>query len=439
MKTGKTQRIKQTLALALALLVIAASLVGCASKTGKAMLELDGTKLSENVFQLYLSRLKGSLCSSYLYGAEARTDAFWDKYMDTTGQTYNEYYTQMVLESAKNTLAALYVFDQQKMKLPDSYLEEIDAELNSLMEQDANGSKTEFDQLLSAYGASYDVLREARIIEAKVEYLTDTMVGANGEKLGVELIDEYYQNNYARFKQIFLYTYTVYKTDANGDEAYYLPSGKIAYDTAATAKLDAGGQPVKDENGDTVYVKENGRIAYDITKGVRKENYDSEGKLVQTQFSGAALEEILQKANGIYNALEAEDTVGFEAQLKANNEDTGMDKYTDGYYLTASTDFMSAEVVKKLFELEVGQVAKVRSEYGVHIIMRYELQDKGYDQKTTEDFFISTSTGTYVFMETLKKQWMNDYLSQYTDKIRILDESIFEEVNIKNVGVNFYY
>lgn len=441
MKTGQKRRIRQAVALALAMLVIAASMIGCASKTGKAMLELDGTELSENIFWLYLSRLKGSLCSSYLYGAEAKTDAFWDKYMDTSGQTYNDYYTKKVLESAKNTLAALYVFDQKKLKLPDSYIEEIDEELASLMEQDANGSKTEFDRLLSSYGASYDVLREARIIEAKVNYLTDTMLGANGELLGEELIEEYYQNHYARFKQIFLYTYTVYKTDENGDEAYYLSNGNIAYDTTKTPKLDANGKAVLDENGDAVYLRDDGsgRIAYDITKGVRKENHDDEGKLVQTAFSGAALDEILQKANDIYSKLEAEDTVGFEAQLKENNQDSGMDTYTDGYYLTASTDFMSSEVVKKLFELEVGQVAKVRSEYGVHLIMRYELQEDGYQSEANEDFFISTTTGTYVFMETLKNQWMNDYLSPYVEQIRILDESIFDEVNIKKAGVNFYY
>ena len=287
---------KKILAVVMALLMLGACLTGCASKTGKAMLKLDGTELSENVFLLYLSRMKGSLCSSYLYGSEAKTAAFWDKYMDTTGKTYNEYYTQKVLESAKNTLAALYAFDEKKLKLPDSYMEDIDARLAELMEQDANGSKTEFDMILSEFGASYEVLREAYIIEAKVKYLTDTMLGTNGELIGKELIDGYYQENYARFKQIFLYTYTVYKTDANGDEIYYLSDGRIAYDTSATPKLDFAGSAVTDENGDAVYVTEDGRIAYDITKGVRNENRDQQGNLVKTSLSGASLDATLQRA-----------------------------------------------------------------------------------------------------------------------------------------------
>lgn len=431
--------IKRIMAATMALLMLCACLTGCASKTGKAMLELDGTKLSENIFSLYLSRMKGSLCSSYLYGSEAKENAFWDKYMDATGKTYNEYYTQKVLQSAKSTLAALYLFEEKKLELPESYLEDIDAQLAELMEQDANGSKTEFDLLLGEYGASYDVLREAYVIEAKVKYLTDTLLGANGEMLGEELVDAYYQENYVRFKQIFLYTYTVYQTDANGDEVYYLSDGRIAYDTSATPKTDFTGAAVTDESGDAVYVTEDGRIAYDITKGVRKENRDAQGNLVKTTFSGASLDAILQKAEDIYARLGAEDTVGFEEQLRLYNEDSGMEEYSNGYYVTASTDFASKEVIKKLFEIEDGQIAKVRSEHGIHIIMRYELEDGGYKSEENEDFFISNTTGTYVFMETLKDQWMNDYLAPYVERIELTDESILDEINIKNVGVNFYY
>lgn len=431
---------KKIVALLMTALVISACLVACSSKTGKAMMTLEKAELSENVFSLYLSRMKGSLCSSYVYGSDALKDAFWDTKWDASGKTYNEHYTDLVLESAKNTLAALHVFEEKKLELPDSYLEEIDAEIEALMEQDAGGSRVEFDSILGEYGASYDVLREAYVIEAKVNYLMDTLLGEDGSLMGKEWINDYYEENYARFKQIFLYTSAyVYETDEDGQEIYYTSKGKIAYDTSATPKTDGSGNAVKDANGDQVYVNADGKVAYDITKGTRKQVTDAKGNPTRENLKGEELNAVIDESKAIYRQLMTGDTIGFEAMIGEYNEDKAMETYPNGYYMTAETEYDSPEVVAKLFEMEVGEVAWVRSEYGVHIIMRYELEEDGYDLKTNEDFFVNRNTGVYLFMTELKNLWMNEYLEPYKEKIEILDETVFEKVNIKNVGANFYY
>ena len=107
--------LKRVLCLLLALLGIASCFVGCASQ-GKTMMELEKTKMSVNMFQLFLSRTKGTLCSSYSFGVEATVDSFWDKWIDSKGTTYNDFYTDAVLNEAKNYLAALYLFDQKNLK-----------------------------------------------------------------------------------------------------------------------------------------------------------------------------------------------------------------------------------------------------------------------------------------------------------------------------------
>ena len=90
-----------------------------------------------------------------------------------------------------------------------------------------------FNQRLAEYGANYDVLREAYMVEAKIAYLREDLFGINGSKIAPTLIEEYYKDNYARFKQVFLYTYEyVYETDENGDNIYYKEDGKISYDTS---------------------------------------------------------------------------------------------------------------------------------------------------------------------------------------------------------------
>ena len=95
-------------------------------------------------------------------------------------------------------------------------------------------------------------------------------------------------------------------------------------------------------------------------------------------------------------------------------------------------------MVEKLFELAVGQSAMVKSDYGIHIIMRYELEDEGYTLSENEDFFISTTTGGYVFMNDLKNQLLVQYLATFESMI-VIDEAILAEADIKRVGANFYY
>ncbi|MBE6593826.1 MAG: hypothetical protein E7642_07545 [Ruminococcaceae bacterium] len=431
---------KKIVALLMAMLVFAACLAGCASKTGTPMMTLKKTELTENVFSLYLSRTKGTLCSAYVYGADALNDTFWDTKWDAEGKTYNEHYTDLVLQSAKNTLAALHVFEEKKLKLPKSTLEEIDKDLEELMEQDAGGSRAEFDSILAEYGANYDVLREAYVIEAKVNYLMDTLLGADGSLMGKEWINEYYEENYARFKQVFFYTSKlVYETDEDGQEIYYTSSGKIAYDTSAKPKTNAAGEAVKDANGDPIYLREDGKVAYDITKGVRRQKKDADGNPLREDLKGEELQAVLNQSKTLYQETMAGDTVGFEELIEEYNEDEAMAKYPNGYYMTADTRYDSPEVVKKLFEIQVGEVAWVRSDYGVHIIMRYELEKDGYDLETNQDFFKNRTTGTYLFLNELKNLWMNEYLEPYKKEIEILDEAVFDRINIKNVGANFYY
>jgi len=441
LKGNKMKRIiKTVLSTALAVILCISCLAGCGNTSlsmGKTLMAIEDTEISVNLFMLYLSRLKGMLCSSYSFGADALEDSFWDTVMSDEGMTYNTYYTNSILDNTRIYLAAMYEFDQRGLELPPETIAKIDEKLNGFIETDANGSKTVFNSILSQYGVNYQILREAYIIEAKIEYLKDTIYGADGQQIAKNLIDDYYEENYARFKQIFYYTYDyVYYTDENGDDIFYLQDGKIAYDTSATPKIDSDGKAVYDENGDQIYtyVNEGGlaRIAYDKKNGVRRNKTDEDGRQIVADLEGAELEAVLAQATITVEKTKNGDYAGFEALM--NSEET----YPNGYYMTRETNYDSPEVVEALFEMEIGEVRTVRSDYGIHIIMRYELEDDGYNKNENSDFFISTQTGNYVFMNDLVNQLMSSYLNQHKEKI-IVDTSVLDGVDIKSVGANFYY
>ena len=434
---------KRIIALILACLLIALSLVGCSSK-GKTLMKLDDNKISVNLFELYLSRMKGMLCTTTYFGNSATKDSFWDTWMDLyDNTTYNTHYTEMVFDTVKSHLAALALFDERGLELPKSYIEEIDAEMEKLVETQADGSKTAFNAIIGEYGVNYEMLREAYIIEAKIDYLQDDLFGADGSKIGTNIIEEYYKENYARFKQIFLPSYEYkYVTDRNGDIMYFKSDGRISYDTTKTAKTNVDGQYVADENGDRVYVyiDDNGkeRIAYKTEGASVEKETDSQGNPETKKYNATEMEVLVEQANEILEKAKTGDSINFDVLVTKYNEDNGADDYPNGYYVAKNANYESPEIIKAVFDMQVGEVRMVKSDYGIHILMRYEAETGAYAKDEYKNLFIGNSTGTYIFMDDLKGELLANYLEPYKANI-VVDEELYATVDIKRAGINYYY
>ncbi len=434
---------KKSICFILIFSMLACAFVSCGG-TGKPLLMLDDCNISVNLFELYLTRTKGIL-SSTEYGDSVRSDDFWGTWIDVYDKkTFNTYYTELVLEDAKNYLAAIAVFDELGLELPQSYLDEIDAGLEEMVLNEANGSKSAFNAILAHYGANYDILREAYIIEAKIEYLREELFGKNGSKVGANLVDDYYKENYARFKQVFLYTYEfVYDEDVNGDKIYYRnDTPRISYDTSKTAKTNEDGSYVTDKNGDRVYVytDENGkeRIAYKKEGASPKQHYDSAGEpeIRYYKDSDPEMKIVESDAKEILAEAKTGDFEGFNELV--SKYDQGSQDYPNGYYVSQYSSYEAINVIEEVLDMEVGEVRKVRSDYGIHIVMKYELEDGAYTFKENEDLFISTKTGTYIFMSDLVDKLLYEYIKEYKERITV-DEELLKKVDIKSVDINFYY
>ncbi len=428
---------KRLLAVVLTLIMAVSCFAGCSSK-GKTLMKIEDTEISVNLYKLYLSRLKGMLCSAYSFGAAAEEDSFWDTVMSKDGMTYNTYYKNSILENTKTYLSAMYEFELRGLKLPKETLDEIDERIEDLINQDAGGSKTNFNSKLAEYGVNYKILREAYIIEEKIELLKDTVYGKDGELIAKSLVNDYYKENYGRYKQVLFPTRDyVYDTDENGDAIYYDKDGKIVYDTNATPKTDSDGNPVYDADNNRIYitVDEDGksRVAYDKSKGSRRHKTDEKGNALIADFEGAELQAVMDSVAATLEKVKENDFDSFE-KIVSDDEPN-----PNGYYMSKNMSYGSLDVIKEeLFDMKVGEIRTVSSEYGIYIIMRYELEEDGYNKKDNSDFFISTSTGNYVFMGDIKNQLMSAYLEQHKSKI-IIDEAVLEGVDMKSVKPNFNY
>ena len=430
----------------ISLLLTLVMLTGCfasCSSLGNPLLKLEKTELSENIYMLFLSRLKGNLASAVNYGKEALYDSFWDTIVSNDGTTRDEAYKAQILEECKYYVAALALFDELKLKLPASYVDEIEVTLNDLVVGDADGSKAAFNSLLLQYGANYNVLKEAYLIEAKLAYLNDYLFGAGGSKISAELIEEYYQANYVRFKHVFFYTYTpVYETDSEGNDIYFsdLQAKKVAYDTSAYKRRDEAGKEVKDEDGNIVYETVDGKIAYDKKNGQRLPVYDASGKVVTREFTKDELIEVSDHATLIMEELEGKEGnyTLFDSYVEKYSEDEGSLKYANGFYMTADANYESPEVLSAVLEMKNGEIRKVYSDYGIHIVMRYELDKNGYAKTENSDFFVNAKTGYFVFIDKLMSMLLSERLASVLGDVYV-DEKRYSVISIKDLGANFYY
>ena len=429
-KERKMKRTNKIIALLLAAMMLIIALTACSPKLGKPMASLGDSEITVNMYMLYLSRAKGGLT---FVENDAYFDSFWDMIVDKDGSTYNDLYCTLVLDNVKTILAAAHVFDELNLKLSSAVVEEIDTEMKDLVEYIGEGSKTALNGILSEFGANYDILREVYILEAKAQAVKDELFGVDAAKVSDLLKQNFMEENYARFKQVFLYTVMPQEElDKDGNIAYFDPDTKeyiYVQDGTTTAKKDANGEYVTDKFDNIVYVDADGKIAYDKEKGLTARVYDKDGEVVTRKATDEELAEIRAKAKRIEGLVERGDD--FDTLVMDYSEAVGKNEYTNGYYLTEGDDYEIAEVKKALFEMKDGEVRTVYSDYGIHIVKRYELDDGAFSNPTNADFFKTFNSAVVEYLFLLR-------MEEYYDEITI-DESAIKGIDMKSVGANIYY
>lgn len=453
------RRISRMLALILACLMIMLATASCANKHGKPMLTLkkDGisVSISVNVYQFMMTRMKGSL-AVYGYtanGVSATADTFWD-YKDTFNgtdlQTIDDYYRDCILDNCKTYLVALYLFEKEGLTLSASAEEKIEEKLFELLRTDGDGSKTKLNTVLAAYGVNYDILKEVYTIEAKVTAVQEHLYGKDGAKLGYNVKDEFLNENYVHFRQIFLASYRyVYEKDANGDTIYYYTDENnkdhIYYDVHNGVKDERNGEAVKDKNGDVIYYVNDGeykKIAYDAYNGEPAYVPTKDGTDYQTEnLTAEELEKLEEEANKLYEELQGKNAAIFEAVMEERSDDMAtIDDYNDGYYLQKDLDYTASgdkflyldKIVSALADMEDGEIALVPSNFGYHIIRKYPHTAKAYEMEENKTWFEDFSSNL------ITELFLTECQTHYPD-IVLQDKVYATAPTMKAVKPNYYY
>jgi hypothetical protein len=437
----KTTVIRRALAvlLCLGLLLGALGMTACANK-GTPLLTLDDHTISVNQYQFLLSRVKGSLGYA---GYNVESSSFWDMIIDENNTTYDAYFKNAALDDARRYLAALAIFEERGLSLPQATLDKIDQEIEDYIE-DAGG-KSALNSKLGTYGINVDMLKDLYIIEAKYTYLKDTVYGPKGELLAAEARLAYVKEYGVAFRQVLIRAFDyVYEKDLNGDDIYYLSNennakvNNIAYDKeAGDVRLDEFGKIVTDKNGDDVYYLANGKIAYDKENGVRAYTYDENGQIKTEKYSAEVLAEHKAAAEEMMASIEKGDYLAFEALLE-EYEISGDDAFvTDGelgfLYTTGDNnyDYLN-DIADALAACDEGEIRMISSEYGYNVVMKYAIPDDAITNADYKDWFGDLTT------RVIAKQF-HTLCKPYMEKVQLDEEAFASLPSMKEVASNLDY
>ena len=392
--------------------------------------------ISVNIYQLLLSRLKGTL---YLYGYDVTNEKFWRTIYASDGTTFGDYFTASIVEQTGQYLIADYLFEKYGLAVTDEREELVDKLMDAYLKQ--AGSKNALNAKLKEYGANYDVLRELLMLETKIDILKDHIYGEKGENISTEKKEEYLKDNYVAFGQIFLSTYNyIIDTDEFGDYVYYTDEKHtaIAYDTVnGSTKLDEFGKPQKDILGNPAYFNADGKIAYDKVNGILGYATDEQGNKKKINKSKEEIAEIEKKVETYMLATNG-DIDAFLEHADIYGEGEGDGEIT---YIFSSTDYYAAideelgyldEIAEKLEKMAKNEISVVKSSYGYHIICKYDLAQGAYDDKNHENDFAD-------FYVNLIALLFDEECEKYKENVAINQEVLEEALTINEIGVNTLY
>ncbi|MBQ3815098.1 MAG: hypothetical protein II836_03495 [Clostridia bacterium] len=353
----KTSTFLRRLTALLALAALALSLLSCGG--GAAVMEYDGQSISEAEFQYYLATYKSRFAQTYSDFRD--NEAFYRQPIGDT--TAEDFLFDAVVHNVSLSLVCDGLFKEYGLSLPRAVVNDVDAYIDSYLEDYAGGSKNSFNQALANYGINMKMLREIYLRDERATAVYNYLYGANGT-IGLNDAERtaYLEANYARVRHIYVNNKTRYATDENGE---------------AIIGSDGHQQEVPLTGADL----------------------DAKNALV------AAIDEALAEGGD------------FEEIYRVSSEDQ---YYPHGYYLTRDMDFIEG-VVSSAFELAIGEWVKVESDRGVHYIMRLPLEERPWDEEDCKDFFenYDETVTAELFTSMLEEKFSgityhDDVLSQYS-------------------------
>ena len=429
------RKIAKIIALALCLCMLAA-LLGACTGTGEAMMTFADKSLSVNTYNFMLSRMKGTL---YTYGYDVGSESFWKTVISSDGTTYDDYFRTSVMEQASRYMIAEYLFDRYGLVMTAEREKLVDDLMDLVVEK--AGSKTALNSELKSYGANYDILRELYLLETKIDMLKDHLFGESGELISDETKQKHLEENYVAFGQIYLASYYyLIDTDRFGDHVYYTDDEHkhIAYDKEnGSTQTDEYGKTIKDIFGEDEYFTAEGKIAYDKKNGKLGYVVDDKGNYVTEEHDDEKLGELYDNAHTYADACDGDIDAFIEMaeiydEMSGKGETLYLYSEQNHYGLQSESYAYLDKITEALEDMEVGECRVIESDYGYHVVCKYEMPERAWENEDQKDVFEG-------FTEELVAELFDAECAKYESQVKLVTEVYETASKMSEIGTNTLY
>lgn len=329
-----------------ALLILLPFAVSSCGKKKVIAMEYDGVQVTEEMLAYWFSHYKSVYINNY--DEVSDTDAFWDSVV-ADGMTAEEYFNEVTLENIKKNIAAAWLFGYMGMKFTGDMKKEIKNGISDTKEY-FSSLGDDFDEVLAEYGLTEDDLYDVYVMDSKISSAYNLLYGSGGA-INISDSDKmiYANENYVHIEHLYINNLFKYTTVEN-------EIGTFTHDPET-------GEAYTEKLSDTEKAEKDAAVA-SVRQGL-------------------------------------EDGRSFEELWDEYSEDK---LYSDGYYLDKDSTFIK-EIVDAAFEMEFGEVRILETDYGFHVIKRYEIEGSPWDDSANDDFFedFDTELADYVFTVMLEE------------------------------------
>ena len=327
---------KKTVSLFLAVLLLL-SAVSC-TVSSPSYMRYKNHEISQSMYEYLTAYYKTRFFSSFAeYGLvtdDNYDEELWDETVDgdrKLSQQVCDYVDTMIREM----LVTAVKYDEMGLGSDKEIKEALDRATDGFMSDyiSAAGSRSELNSICAEYGMNINTLRRLTEYETKAAIVEDKLFGEDGEyAVNDGEREKFYENNYSRVKHILINNAYKYVTDENGDPIMDIYTGR--YKTE------------------------------ELTEKEKAEKQD-------------LADEILSKAKA---------GADFEELMKEYNEDSGMESYKDGYFVSPDT-VLDTKYITAAMILKEGETVLADTSYGLMIIKKYPLEAGMWKDETNSAFF----------------------------------------------------
>ena len=330
----------------------------------------------------------------------------------TAGCTANSYAIKVGNKTVSAKFYASFIKMQKQQYLSSMGISDSDMDWSKMSSSESEEEITIGEQLEQSV---IDLLKSAKLYSLQFDNLGLSFTEKEKEEFentlntsienagGRDKFEEYLKDLGITYDEYVDYLWDFQKQDKVVDY-YFGPNGK---------------DPVSADEIKAYYKEKNVRI-----KNVLILKTDSN---TGEDLTGSALQEAKDKAQKVLNLAKSQTEDKFDDLIEEYNQDSGVESYPDGYIFSKGQMSGIQVFEDAAFDMQVGEVRLVESDYGYHIMKKYDVLDKSvYTDETQKQ-------ALYSMRETELSEFLEEWEKNTTVKInnKVIIKYAVEKIKIE--------